>query len=104
MQPSWRCKLGSHQYMYVYMYVYSVMTVYIVMIMDELVKGTSIYRDENPKTEQWGTSNFRSQRGEEETAERTEGATHEIGELKEECPRSQVKFLKNRIMIPVKHC
>ena len=51
-----------------------------------------------------GDFNFRSQRGEEETAEKTEGPTHEIGELKEECPRSQVKFLKNRIMIPVKRC
>ena len=49
-----------------------------------------------------GDFNFRSQRGEEETAGKTEGATHDIGELKEECPRSQVKFLKNRIMIPVK--
>lgn len=48
--------MGSHQYMYVYMYVYSVMTIYIAMIMDELVKGMSIYRDENPKTDQWGTS------------------------------------------------
>ena len=51
-----------------------------------------------------GDFNFRSQRGEEETAGKTEGATHDIGELKEECPRSQVKFLKNRIMIPVKRC
>jgi len=42
--------------MYVYMYVYSVMTIYIAMIMDELIKGMSIYRDENPKTDQWGIS------------------------------------------------
>lgn len=77
--------------MYVYMYVYSVMTIYIVTIMDELLKGMSVYSDENPKTEHF---NFRSQRGEEETAEKTEGATREIGELKEECPGSQVKFHK----------
>lgn len=51
-----------------------------------------------------GHFNFRSQRGEEETAEKTEGATCEIGELKEKCPGSQVKFLENGIMISVKCC
>lgn len=35
--------------MYVYMYVYSVMTIYLVTIMDELLKGMSVYSDENPK-------------------------------------------------------
>ena len=35
--------------MYVNMYLYSVMTIYIAMIMDELVKGMNIDRDENPK-------------------------------------------------------
>lgn len=81
--------MGSHQYMYVYMYVYSVITIYIVTIMDELLKGMSVYSDENPKTEHF----FRSQRGEEETAEKTEGATREIGELKE-VPEVKSSFIK----------
>lgn len=35
-----------------------------------------------PRTESWGTSPFRSQRGEEEPAEKTEETTSEV-ELKE---------------------
>ena len=57
--------------------------------MDELLKGMSVYSDENPKTEHF----FRSQRGEEETAEKTEGATREIGELKE-VPEVKSSFIK----------
>lgn len=76
--------------MYTCMHFLSKTRVYIVTIMDELLKGMRYMM----KIQRLSTSITEVKEVRRKQQRRLKEQTREIGELKEECPGSQVKFHK----------